>query len=62
MRNPRPKKSFWALFDQSGQLIDFYVSKAAAESEAWGPRFRSYTIREYRLVPRTTHPKPGGGQ
>lgn len=47
-------KSFWALYDQHGDLFNFgYESYEAADGDAVGPIFRrGHTVREYRMVPR----------
>lgn len=49
-KRPRPPQTIYLLFTGKGELFDFHLSRADAESDAWGPRLRNYTIREYRLV------------
>lgn len=54
--NPQPKaartpKRLYILFDAEGVICGDYLTREEAEEDAWGPRFRRFTVREYALVP-----------
>jgi len=40
-----PIKVARALVDNGGIVTGIYCSKACAENDAWGPRFRSFSTR-----------------
>jgi hypothetical protein len=47
-----PLKVLYALYDEDGYWANTFDDRGEAEADAWGPRFRTYEIREYRLVPK----------
>jgi hypothetical protein len=50
MKKKRLPKRLWVLFDGDGVDCGSFLTRKEAEAEAWGPRFRLYTIRCYKLV------------
>ena len=40
-----PVKVARALIDSGGTVAGIYCSKACAENDAWGPRFRPFSTR-----------------
>lgn len=57
MKKNKPPRNVYALFDRDGIFFGAYLARDEAEMDAYGPRLRKYTIREYRLVPRKSETK-----
>ena len=49
----KPPKAIWALFDEHGIWAGTYKTKEEAVLDAYGPRFRDHSIREYALMPKS---------
>jgi hypothetical protein len=51
-----PPKVVWVLFDKDGEECGLFMNSEDAHNDACGPRFRSYTVFAYKLVPKKEEP------
>lgn len=47
-----PFRYVYLLYDAEGDDAGCYRTYQECVDDAWGPRFKTYTIRQYRLVPK----------